>query len=679
MNIDPEQIHLDSPDRENGPSAKQFRMLVDGVIDYSIYMLSPQGLISSWNSGGQRIKGYQAKEVIGRHFSLFFTPDDQLAGKPDQAVATATAAGRFEAEDIRVRKDGSRFWAHVIMDAITDNDGCLVGFAKITRDITRQKQDADRLQEITQTLDLALSNMVQGLCLFDADGRLLLSNQRTNEIFGVAANTIMPGISFADLTGALMAGAGRQNDISTRVAVELIVRRHQDLVRRGERRAVSEQVGKNRTVSIMHRGLAGGGWLTTFEDITDRRCAELKIAHMARHDGLTGLPNRLDFNDYLEVEMQKAEHHQQQVGVIGIDLDRFKEINDLHGHAIGDAVLTTLAARMGDLLQEDEFVARLGGDELVRRLETCLLSPLVIENLKIGTGASLGVAIFPKDAGSAEQLVKNADLAMYRAKGAFERSVCYYEAHMEEVVRAKRAMASELWRAVKRQEFLIAYQVQKSVATDETVGYEALLRWKHPERGWISPDEFIPVAEECGAIIPIGEWVLRQACRDAASWPNRCKVAINVSPLQLKGSLPFLVKEALAESMLEANRLEVEITESAIISDKIKTLAILQQIKALGVTICLDDFGTGYSSLDTLRSFHFDKLKLDRTFLEEVTQSVQAKSVIRAILALGHSLSIPVLAEGVETEDQLAFLCAEGCDEAQGFLLGLPKIGGSCG
>jgi diguanylate cyclase (GGDEF)-like protein len=440
----------------------------------------------------------------------------------------------------------------------------------------------------------------------------------------------------------------------------------------------------------MHRGLADGGWLTTFEDVTERRRAELKIAHMAHHDGLTGLPNRLNFNEYLKEELRKADRGQQQVGIICIDLDRFKDINDLQGHAMGDTVLTTLATRMQGLLQENEFVARIGGDEFaavvrfndpsslhdfVRRLEACLLSPLVVEDLSISVGASFGVAIFPTDADSSEQLVKNSDLAMYRAKADFGRSVCFYEAQMEEVVRSKRAMASDLWKAIERQDFVIAYQVQKSIPTGEAVGCEALLRWQHPERGLIAPDDFIPIAEECGAIIPIGQWVLRQACTDATGWPAALKVAVNISPLQLQDGLPPLIKDILMETGLPAGRLELEITESTIIADKLRSLEILWKVKRLGVTIALDDFGTGYSSLDTLKSFPFDKIKLDRIFMLELPNSLQAKAVVRAILALGHALSMPVLAEGVETEAQLSLLRFEGCDEAQGFLLGRPTIG----
>ncbi|WP_284948063.1 PAS-domain containing protein [Acidisoma cladoniae] len=311
---------LGNSNDDTGLSAEQFQMLVDGVIEYSIYMLSSQGLVSSWNNGAKRIKGYDSAEIVGQHFSRFFTPEDQLAGKPNDALATATAVGRFEAEGIRVRKDGSHFWAHVVMDAITDDDRNIIGFAKITRDITRQKEDADRIQNVTRTLNLALANIVQGLCLFDAAGNLMISNQQTNEIFGVGANATLPGTPFSDLIATLVARSSQPDELSAQTEAQHIVRRHQDLIRRGERRTVLENVRSSRTVSIMHRGLADGGWLTTFEDVTERRRAELKIAHMAHHDGLTGLPNRLNFNEYLKEELRKADRGQQQVGIICIDL-----------------------------------------------------------------------------------------------------------------------------------------------------------------------------------------------------------------------------------------------------------------------------------------------------------------------------------------------------------------------
>ena len=434
--------------------------------------------------------------------------------------------------------------------------------------------------------------------------------------------------------------------------------------------------------------IIGTGLASYLIDDRTRSEAFRRLHHLAMNDALTGLPNRANFNDHLDHEIDRARELGGKVAIVGIDLDRFKEINDLWGHSAGDQALKTLAGRMSALLQDGEFVARLGGDEFagvkrmksqsdlvdfVSRLEAAFFAPIRIDGIEATTGASLGVAIYPNDAHNRETLVNNADLAMYRAKANVTRTVCFYEQAMDEAVRANRTLANDLRDAVENGQLDLHYQVQTSVSTGDVRGYEALLRWKHPTRGNIPPVEFIPLAEENGLILPLGEWVLRTACAKAASWEHPYKIAVNLSPVQFAhADLPKLVHEILLETGLRANRLELEITESTIIADKNRTLTILRRIKALGVTIAIDDFGTGYSSLETLRAFPFDKIKLDRSFMSEVETSPQAKAIIRAVLALGQSLDIPVLAEGVETQSQLSILRAEGCNEAQGFLLGRP-------
>lgn len=413
-----------------------------------------------------------------------------------------------------------------------------------------------------------------------------------------------------------------------------------------------------------------------------------QLQRMAKSDSLTGLPNRRAFNERLDHEIYLAQEGQGQVAFLGIDLNRFKEINDLHGHAAGDEVLKILAQRMTGILDDGEFVARLGGDEFgaihrmssqaalidfLGRLEDVLSAPVAIDDHSIIPSASIGVAIYPDNADSKEALIGNADLAMYRAKADLSQSVCFYEPSMDETVRARRSLTSELRAAIDANQLDIHYQVQTSVKTGAVLGYEALARWEHPQRGFIPPSEFIPLAEESGLILQIGEWVLKTACAEAASWEQSYKVAINISAMQLAhGNLPELVLETLLQTGLPPERLELELTESTIFANKEWSLHLLRQIKALGVNIALDDFGTGYSSLDTLRSFPFDKIKLDRSFITEVETNSQSKAIIRAVLALGNSLQIPVLAEGIETEGQLSLLGAEGCDEAQGYLLGRP-------
>ncbi|RWC24885.1 MAG: bifunctional diguanylate cyclase/phosphodiesterase [Mesorhizobium sp.] len=443
-------------------------------------------------------------------------------------------------------------------------------------------------------------------------------------------------------------------------------------------------------VAVVGLIVAATGFASYLIDERGRLESFERLQHLALNDALTGLANRVSFNDRLDHEIDRArEDKETMTAVIVIDLDRFKEINDLRGHAAGDQALKIVARRLAKLSGEGEFVARLGGDEfaaikrfkdqkdllgLVSRLEKSLFEPLRLDDFEIAAGASIGVAVYPRDGADRERLVSNADLAMYRAKNDVTRAVCFYESAMDETARARRALATDLRQAIERGELSLHYQVQTSVPTGATCGYEALLRWTHPVNGMIPPAEFIPIAEENGSIMAIGEWVLRTACRQAASWDNNHKIAVNLSPVQFAhANLAKLVHQILVETGLSPKRLELELTESTIVADKVRTLHVLRQIKALGVTIAIDDFGTGYSSLDTLRSFPFDKIKLDRSFMADVERSPQAKAIIRAVLTLGRSLDIPVLAEGVETHVQLTILQVEGCNEAQGYFLGRPK------
>lgn len=413
-----------------------------------------------------------------------------------------------------------------------------------------------------------------------------------------------------------------------------------------------------------------------------------RLRELALNDALTQLPNRVNFHNTLSDALARAAATDRKVAVLGIDLDRFKEINDLRGHEAGDTTLKIIAARLRGLLADGEHAARIGGDEFaclklytdhsdlvdfVNRVERALHQPFRLEDIETVPGASIGVAIYPTDTDVQERLISNADLAMYRAKVDASRSVCYYEANMDDTSRERRELAIELRSAIDNGEFKLHYQVQKQLGSGEISGYEVLLRWTHPVRGSVPPATFIPLAEETGSIIQIGLWVMRTACFEAAGWHEAHKIAVNVSPAQLTASdFTDRVAEILKETGLEPSRLEIEITETAIIQDKVRTLKQLRALQALGVTIAIDDFGTGYSSLDTLRSFPFNKIKLDRSFMEDIGNNQQATAIIRAVLALGKSLDIPVLAEGVETAEQLLTLKLEGCDEAQGYLLGRP-------
>ncbi|MFT0168717.1 putative bifunctional diguanylate cyclase/phosphodiesterase [Paraburkholderia mimosarum] len=440
-------------------------------------------------------------------------------------------------------------------------------------------------------------------------------------------------------------------------------------------------------VACMAFVIAGAGCVSFLLDDSVRAESVEHLRTMAMSDMLTGLPNRASFNARIDAELARTQDT-RKLALIGIDLNRFKEINDLHGHHAGDEVLRILARRLASLVREGEFVARVGGDEfvalmrfntrdelgdLLSRLQDALYRPVRYDDAEVLSGASLGVAIYPDDATNKTVLINNADLAMYRAKSDLSHSVCFYEPAMDEVARARRSLTHDLREALARGQLSVHYQMQTSVATGEVCGYEALLRWEHPRLGFISPARFIPLAEENGLILGIGAWVLREACSRAVAWSPPVKVAVNLSPVQFAhADLPKLVETVLVETGLAPERLELELTESAIFADRARSLDVLQRIKTMGVKLALDDFGTGYSSLDTLRSFPFDKIKLDQSFVSESESSREATAIIRAVLALGKSLGIPVLAEGIETKEQLSLLADEGCDEVQGFLLGRP-------
>ncbi|MBI1685928.1 EAL domain-containing protein [Caulobacter hibisci] len=425
-------------------------------------------------------------------------------------------------------------------------------------------------------------------------------------------------------------------------------------------------------------------------DLRERRSAEEKIRYLAEHDGLTGLPNRNSLQTRLAAALDRVEASGESLSLVCIDLDHFKEANDLHGHLAGDALLVEAARRLQDSVSAPSFAARLGGDEFIivqiaagdqaataaelagRVLEQLSL-PAQYEGQDLAMGASLGVSMFPDDGRTAEALLANADMALYRAKESGRGVYRFFKREMDETIRERRTLARELRQAIIDEELMVFYQPLARAADGEVCGFEALVRWKHPVRGMVPPLDFIPVAEENGLITQLGEWVLRRACADAASWDRPLRIAVNLSPLQLnQPNLPTLVHEVLIASGLSPSRLELEITESALFKDYQRALDNLRRLKALGVRIAMDDFGTGFSSLSTLQSFPFDKIKIDKSFVENIHRHDRATVIVRAVLGLGRSLEIPVVAEGVETQEQIDFLRGEACAELQGYAIGRP-------
>ncbi len=444
-------------------------------------------------------------------------------------------------------------------------------------------------------------------------------------------------------------------------------------------------------VEVRSRALSDDGAesVLAIRDLRDQRAAEDRIRFLANHDPLTGLPNRTAFQARLAAALEHASVSDRGVALLYIDLDHFKEVNDVHGHAAGDAVLQIVAARLRGSVEAPSFAARVGGDEFVvmftgfshsadvanlaNNLLDELRAPVEHDGRWLPLGASIGVSLFPEDAEVADDLLTNADIALYRAKNGGRNASCFFKREMDDAVRQRRALAHDLRDAIADRQLHIDYQPLADLPKGTIVGFEALARWNHPTRGVVNPDEFILVAEENGLIGALGEWVLKQACAEAALWPMPLTVAVNFSALQVhQEELPRRVAEILLETGLSPSRLEIEVTESALFRDQNRALHNLRQLKMLGVRIAMDDFGTGFSSLATLQAFPFDKIKIDRSFVDGITTRDQSAAIVRAIVGLGKSLNVPVTAEGVETQAQLDYLREQGCGQAQGFLLGRP-------
>jgi diguanylate cyclase (GGDEF)-like protein/PAS domain S-box-containing protein len=441
------------------------------------------------------------------------------------------------------------------------------------------------------------------------------------------------------------------------------------------------------------RAETSGLTVLAVRDLRERRAAEEKIRYLAEHDALTGLPNRNALRVRLEAALERVEVSKESLALLCIDIDHFKEANDLHGHHAGDALLVEVARRLQAAVTAPSFAARLGGDEfmvvqvgggdqpsaaaeLATQIMGVLREPFEIEAHSVQAGASVGIALFPHDGRTGEALAANADMALFRAKEDGRDAYRFFKREMDETIRERRTMVRELRHAISAEELVLHYQPLARTTDGEVVGFEALVRWEHPTRGLVPPLSFISLAEESGLIVPLGEWALRRACETAASWERPLRVAVNLSPLQLhQASLPTVVAAILKETGLAAGRLELEITESALFTDQERALEHLRALKALGVRIAMDDFGTGYSSLSTLQSFPFDKIKIDKSFVENIDKDSRAKVIVRAVLGLGRSLDIPVVAEGVETREQLEFLRGEACAEVQGYLIGRPATG----
>ena len=555
------------------------------------------------------------------------------------------------------------------------------GWVSIYEDVTVQRRAEEELKEQHRRFDAALANMSQGLLMYDADGKMIVRNQRFLELYKVAAADFPYGTTHRDALERLL-----QLGIYTKLDVDSEVAKTQTCLQAGKMHSTYRYLSDGRTFLVVRQPM-GGGWVVTFDDVTEQRRAEERMTHLAHHDTLTNLPNRSMFREKLDQALGEAKA--KPLAILSLDLDRFKAVNDTFGHPAGDWLLKCVAKRLLHAVRSSkDMVARFGGDEfaiiqfgiksaadaekLAKRIVEIVGKPYRDKGREMHVGVSLGIALYPGDGHDADTLLTNADMALYRGKSEGRNVYRFFEPGMDALMRERRALELDLEAALSKREFELDFQPILNIGSGEIVGAEALMRWRSPSRGLVSPENFIAAAEETGLIVQLGDWALRKACSVAAHWPPEMRMAVNVSAAQIKsGGFARGVISALAFSGLPANRLELEITETVMMDESDAVLKTLSQLRGLGVRIALDDFGTGYSSLGYLRRFPVDKIKIDRSFIRDLDRRDTA-AIVRTVIGLGAELGITVTAEGVETEAQLDMLRKAGCGEAQGYLIGVP-------
>ena len=532
------------------------------------------------------------------------------------------------------------------------------------------------VDQLVDRFKAALDNMPHGLAMFDDGGRLILCNSAYAQLYDLPPSLVgerTPLSSILDFRRST--GSDPIDDDQERAGTG---------IPSGSLSALKD----GRTIDVTYSPIPTGGYVTTHEDVTQQIRAEARIHHLATHDALTGLPNRGLLGERLGQALLQLQHG-GTLALFCLDLDRFKLVNDTLGHQAGDALLQATTSRLAGCLGSRDMLARLGGDEfiilqsgldspdhagdLARRLLEVMAEPFVLEGHQASVGVSIGIAFAPIDGNDPDLLLKKADIALYRAKAEGRGAYRFFEPGMDARLQKRRLLELDLKRAFENKEFQLYYQPIVDATTSEIVGFEALIRWRHPELGMIPPLEFIPVAEDMGLIVPLGNWTIRQACADAVSWPKPVRVAVNISAVQFRSdTLPHVVVAALAETGLAASRLEIEITESVLLTGRETALTALHHLRGLGIKIAMDDFGTGYSSLSYLRSFPFDKIKIDRSFVMELGTTADCVAIVRAVAGLGANLGMVTTAEGVETLEQLRQVREQGCNEVQGYYFSPP-------
>ncbi|MBI3435628.1 MAG: EAL domain-containing protein [Proteobacteria bacterium] len=633
------------------------------------------------NRAAEDYFGMPRDGIIGKSAQEVFPLAVDIITRHDSLALAASGPLYLEEHPVQTPANGERIVSATRL-SIADNDGKPQYLVAVLQDVTERRRAAEELQRTRNFLDTVIEHVPATIFVKSVhDFRYLLANRACEKFFGIPREQIIGNTAY---------------DFFPRNAADVVAMRDRQLLERGSlefpiEKSFHRPGESGRMISTKRLIIPGPAGepkyiMGVIEDVTDRLEAEAKIAHLANHDILTDLPNRSAFNERLGRALEEAERTKAAVAVLTLGVDRFKEVNDVFGLNLGDALLRALSVRLA-AHAGGGFLARLGGDEFslfvadaqaaeIERLGDRLLEvageEFTLEGRLVRIGLSVGVAFYPNDGNDAAAVLANADAALNRAKAAGGGIARFFAADMDRRLRERHALVHDLRSSLARNEILVYYQPQADI-NGAITGFEALARWQHPVRGLVSPGVFIPAAEESGLINSLGEWILREVCREAASWPKPLNVAVNISPIQfLHGDLPALVHSVLLESGLAAERLELEVTEGVLIDDLSHALSVLRRLKLLGVRIAMDDFGTGYSSLSTLQAFPFDRMKIDRSFILNLDRNPQSATIVRAVIGLGRGLGLPVIAEGVETREHLAFLAAESCDAVQGFLIGKP-------
>ncbi|MCP3385642.1 EAL domain-containing protein [Bradyrhizobium sp. CCGUVB4N] len=638
------------------------------------------------NSAYERFWGFSRDEVVGKNARELFGPKSAASIEATDRAALLAPEGQYRNEfEVEVERDQARRMVASIRIVVRNESNKPEFLLVVFEDITDRQSLSVELENTKKFLELVVDNIPVALIVEQVkDGRYLLANRSAETILNRRREEAT-GLTASDIFNAKEAKLIIARDEAAIKKRGMITEEHPISTKDGLRLFLT------RRATVLNDAGQPEYLIKTHEDVTNRRQTESRMAHMAYHDGLTDLPNRAAFLQALNQMIEACEGTDEEFAVLCVDLDGLKEVNDVFGHALGDKLLIEVAQRFQDAARGG-LVARLSGDEfgliidgkqpdaglaLAQQLGDALAPEFHIDGRAVRAGITTGMSIFPHNGPDGAALLANAGAALFRAKQKSRGTISLYQPEMDQQIRDRRVLHQDLSKAIKNGELSLAFQPQgiarDSVAESEIIGFEALARWQHPVRGQVSPAEFIPIAEESGLIVEMGEWILREACREAASWPKPLQVAVNLSPAQfMRGDVVGLVHAILIETGLAPGRLELEITEGVLIEDFDRGLALLRRLKALGVRISMDDFGSGYSSLSYLQAFPFDKIKIDRAFIINLGRNPQSAAIVRAVIDLGHGLEMSIIAEGVETIDQLAFLAREGCDGVQGYLLGKP-------